>query len=74
MMKFTVVEKKPFGTWQFDKISVSVNFTHQKFKFCKIAQNILTHSYLAILLLTPSKVERKFVLNYTYTASWNEFK
>ena len=31
-------------------------------------------SYLAILLLTPSKVERKFVLNYTYTASWNEFK
>ena len=45
MMKFTVVEKKPFGTWQFDKISVSVNFTNQKFKFCKIAQNILWVSF-----------------------------
>ena len=32
-MKFTVVQKKPFGTWQFGKIGVLVNFIIQKLLF-----------------------------------------
>ena len=30
--------KKLFGTWQFGKIGVLVNFINQELKFCKIAQ------------------------------------
>ena len=31
MIKFTVIPKKLFGTWQFGKIDVLVNFIIQKF-------------------------------------------
>ena len=31
MIKFTVIPKKLFGTWQFGKIDVLVNFITQKF-------------------------------------------
>ena len=31
-LKFTVIKKKPFGTWQFGKIGVLVNFIIQKLK------------------------------------------
>ena len=32
MIKFKVIPKKPFGTWQFGKIGVLVNFIIQKLK------------------------------------------
>ena len=32
MIKFTVIQKKTFGTWQFDKIGVLVNLIIQKLK------------------------------------------
>ena len=32
MIRFTVIPKKPFGTWQFGKLGVLVNFIIQKLK------------------------------------------
>ena len=35
MIKFTVTQKKLFGTWQFGKIDVLLNFIIQKFERLK---------------------------------------
>jgi hypothetical protein len=35
MIKFTVIPKKLFGTWQFGKIDVVVDFIVQKFERLK---------------------------------------
>jgi hypothetical protein len=32
MIKFLIIQKKTFGTWQFGKIGVLVNFIMQKLK------------------------------------------
>ena len=53
MIKFTVVQKKPFEPWQFGKIGVLVNFIIDKLKFCKIA-----HVFSAPVSLVRGKFEK----------------
>jgi hypothetical protein len=42
-----IYTKRTFGTWQFGKIGVLVNFIIKEWKFCKIAQFFLcVHKFL----------------------------
>jgi hypothetical protein len=41
-----VYKKKTYGTWQFGKIGVLVNFITKEWKFCKIAQLFFVGQFL----------------------------
>ena len=54
---YSCSEKKPFGTWQYFKIGVLINFTIKELKYCKIA---LFFVYVSSLMRSKSeRIEKK---------------
>jgi len=44
-LRYIYKEKLAFGTWQFSKIGVLVNFIIKDWRFCKIAKLLLCFSF-----------------------------
>ena len=78
MTRFT---KKPYGTWQFGKIGVLVNFIIPKLKFFKIAQLfIVSFSLVRGFLMEQEKIfstysdPRNYIMPATLVLSLNSHK